>query len=210
MTETQDQLSYSQKRQSIDAALAQLRQRAEAALNGQRIDPETVTSAEIEQLFREVLLHQIEIETQNEELISARAMIEAEHRRYQELFEQAPDAYLVTSLEGVIQEANHAALALFQLSHKELIGKPLAVFIAEAGRREFRAQVNRLANAELEKVSNWDLEIFRRGDDAVLPVSVSLVLAQDPEKGVSVLRWLLRDQSLYIQAATALKHKSQK
>nr|MBC8333503.1 GAF domain-containing protein [Anaerolineae bacterium] len=208
MTETQDQLSYSQKRQSIDAALAQLRQRAEAALNGQTIDPETLTHAEIEHLFRELLLHQIELEAQNEELISARAMIEAEHRRYQELFEQAPDAYLVTSLEGVIQEANHAALALFQVSHKKLIGKPLAVFIAEAGRREFRAQVNRLANAELEKVSNWDLEIFRRGDDAVLPVSVSLVLAQDPEKGVSVLRWLFRDQSHYKQAATALKHKT--
>ncbi|HBY80229.1 MAG TPA: PAS domain-containing sensor histidine kinase, partial [Cyanobacteria bacterium UBA11148] len=47
-----------------------------------------------------------EVRLQNEELIVARQAIEAERQRYRELFEFAPDGYLVTDIYGLIQEAN--------------------------------------------------------------------------------------------------------
>jgi PAS domain-containing protein len=57
-----------------------------------------------------------ELRVQNEELAAARQTVETERQRYQELFDFAPDGYLVTNAEGVIQEANRAAAGLLRVS----------------------------------------------------------------------------------------------
>ncbi|CAA9401470.1 hypothetical protein AVDCRST_MAG94-5938, partial [uncultured Leptolyngbya sp.] len=51
--------------------------------------------------------------------------MEAERQRYQELFEFAPDGYLVTDAQGKIQEANLAAARLLNIEQRFLVGKPL-------------------------------------------------------------------------------------
>ena len=53
---------------------------------------------------------------------------------YCELFELAPEAYLVTNGDGVIQEANHAAAALLGGPRELLGGRPLIGFVAERER----------------------------------------------------------------------------
>ena len=85
----------------------------------------------------------------NEEVLRQRerqreeALREAQaHRlRYQELFDFAPDGYLVTDLHGTIQEANRAAAALLNIMPHRLPGVPLVVFIASEARQPFRAQM---------------------------------------------------------------------
>lgn len=57
--------------------------------------------------------------------------------RYQELFDLAPDAQVVTDLNGVIFGANLAAAALFGYSKEFLIGKPLGLLFNQASRRRF-------------------------------------------------------------------------
>ena len=47
----------------------------------------------------------------------------SDRRRYQELFEFAPDGYIVSDGFGVIQEANQAALALLQERGAALAGR---------------------------------------------------------------------------------------
>ena len=42
-------------------------------------------------------------------LEASRQTVEVQRQRYQDLFEFAPDAYLVTDIEGTIWEANRAA-----------------------------------------------------------------------------------------------------
>ena len=64
---------------------------------------ELLTAMEELQVAEEQLLQQ------NEELVATRYAVEAERQRYQDLFEFAPDGYLVTDPEGTIHEANHAA-----------------------------------------------------------------------------------------------------
>src|SRR5919109_3845080 len=84
-----------------------------------------------------------ELRHQNEELIAAQQILESERQRYRELFEFAPDGYLVTNTSGVIKEANHAATALFSTNHY-LLGQPLIVFVFEEDRESFGVQLNRL------------------------------------------------------------------
>ena len=71
--------------------------------------------------LEELHVAQEELLQQNDELLVAQQAIEAERQRYQELFEFAPDAYLVTDAEGTIQEANHAAATLLGVRRDFLI-----------------------------------------------------------------------------------------
>src|SRR5947208_3346335 len=70
-----------------------------------------VAVQELQHALEELQVAQEELLQQNEELALSRQAVEAECQRYQELFDFAPDGYLVTDAEGTIQEANHAAAA---------------------------------------------------------------------------------------------------
>lgn len=47
-----------------------------------------------------------ELKLQNEELDTAHQLLETERQRYRDLFEFAPDGYIVTDVAAVIREAN--------------------------------------------------------------------------------------------------------
>ena len=68
-------------------------------------------------------------------------------QRYQELFDFAPDGYLLTDPAGVIQQANRAAVALLNAPSALLVNKPLIVFVAPTERKAFRAQLIHLLQA---------------------------------------------------------------
>ena len=104
------------------------------------------------------LLHELqttsaELLEQNEEMATNRQTLEEERCRYQELFDFAPDGYLVTDMEGIILDANSAATDLFNLTRALLIGKPLAIFVSSEEHMTFRTRL-----AEMKK-SNMTCEI---------------------------------------------------
>src|SRR5258708_34864967 len=94
----------------------------------------------------EVELAERELAAQNEELIAARESLEVERHRYRELFDLAPDGYVISNAEGVIEEVNQAAAALLNGSPIGLRGKPLAVFTAPAARPEFRSLLHQVGS----------------------------------------------------------------
>lgn len=59
--------------------------------------------------FEELRVAQEELRVQNEALAEAEALAVAERDRYRDLFEFAPNAYLVTDAEGTVRELNRAA-----------------------------------------------------------------------------------------------------
>ena len=88
--------------------------------------------SELKTALYELQMTSVELLEQNEEMALNRLKLEEERGRYQELFDFAPDGYLVTDTEGIILEANIAATNLFNTSKLLLIGMPLANF--EIGR----------------------------------------------------------------------------
>nr|WP_235927086.1 helix-turn-helix domain-containing protein [Gloeocapsopsis dulcis] len=97
-----------------------------------------------------------ELERQNEELVATRTALEVQLRRYQELFDFAPDSYVITDKSGKIEEANHAAAKLFNVPQRFLAGKPLIIFIAEDERQVLYSKLMQLQQGEqsLESVVN--------------------------------------------------------
>lgn len=84
---------------------------------------------ELQNALEEISVAEEELRIQNEELERLRHLAEQERRRYQDLFDFAPDGYLVTDICGLIQEANQAIANLLGRQRTRLIGKPFAVYI---------------------------------------------------------------------------------
>jgi PAS domain S-box-containing protein len=133
-----------------------------------------------------------DLRRQNDELIAARETIEAERKRYRELFEFAPDAYLVTDLDGTVVEANHAFGELLDVAVPHVMRKPLAAFLPAGERAQFRHLLARIVRERV--VKDWRMEVQSRGGERHY-VSATVALAHDDGFGATSLRWLLRDIS---------------
>ncbi|WP_414528965.1 PAS domain-containing protein, partial [Nodularia chucula] len=131
-----------------------------------------------------------ELYQQNEELISTQNHLEAERQRYQDLFEFAPDGYLITNTEGIIQEANLAATQLLNISKQLLVGKPIVNFVCLEERQIFRCELNHLYHSDRVRELVVRLQADH-GDSFDAAFTVSVVRNQQGK--VNSLRWLLRN-----------------
>ena len=139
-----------------------------------------------------------EVQQQNEELIAIREILEAERHRYQDLFNFAPDAYLLTDAAGEIQEANYAAATLLNIGQQSLIGENLIGFVAEEERQSLQQRLKWLSN-KLYPVQEWEVRMCPcNGEffDAGLRVGTFRYRGR---KSAS-LRWLVRDITAHKQA----------
>ena len=131
-----------------------------------------------------------EVEQQYEEVLVTHQTLESQRQRYQELFDFAPDGYLVTDVNGVIQEVNQAATSLFGLRQEFLVNKPLAILVADADRRAFRTYFSRLQTTPQQR--NWDFQ-FKFHQGGSFPAVVTTSAMRTVQGTLTGWRWLVRD-----------------
>src|SRR5712671_1163006 len=78
-----------------------------------------------------------------------------ERDRYADLFELAPDAYLVTDPYGIIMEVNAAATRLFGACAASLRGRALDLFIPLEQRGVFRGKLAAMAAGPCPERATW-------------------------------------------------------
>jgi PAS domain S-box-containing protein len=88
-----------------------------------------MTADEIQALFCELQVHQIELVMQNEELIETQQSLIKSENDYTRIYDLAPIAYLTLSQQGLIKQANIAATILFNLSREKLLNQRLEKLI---------------------------------------------------------------------------------
>lgn len=147
--------------------------------------------AEMESTVEELRVAEEELQAQNEALATAALALDAERERYRNLFHASPEPSLLTDLNGLIQEANPAAAALFGVGPSNLTGKPLAVFVALQSRRTFRTDL--LGTPPVDQAAEREQGLWfqpKRGAILYATVRVSAV----PGAGATPvgLRWLVR------------------
>jgi len=131
-----------------------------------------------------------ELTQKNLELEAAHLELEQDRQRFHDLFEFAPEGYLVTGADGTVQEANRAAARLLNLPENFLIGKPLSPFVVPEEVRDFRTQLSRLS--QVERLEEWSVRLRpREGEPFDAAVTVGAV--RDREGELVALRWLLHD-----------------
>lgn len=127
---------------------------------------------------------------QNQQLLERTKALEENLTQYQDLFEFAPDAYLVTDAEGTIQQANRAAARLFKVNQHFLVGKPLLSFVPEEERQTFNSHLNWMCR--IDQVHEWELRL-RQPEEGYFDAAVTVAATCEREDKAIALRWLLRD-----------------
>ncbi|MEH1817677.1 MAG: PAS domain S-box protein [Nostoc sp.] len=158
----------------------------------------------LQQAMTEISISLEELQQQNEELINTRHLLEAESQRYYDLFNFAPDGYLLTDATGIIQEANYAAAQLLKVRQSYLIGKPLAVFVHQTQRQKFRQIMLQLQ--QQGQIRREELQIFHEEGSTDFPAELTAIAVQDSQGKTGNLRWLFRDVSEQ-QAALRERHQ---
>lgn len=149
---------------------------------------------ELNATVEELRVAEEEMRAQNEELLLTRLRVEAERHRYQDLFEFAPDGYLVTTPEGSILEANRAASHLLGIAPRFLKGRSLAASIAPDDLPTYSAALAAATfpapTAPLERSLR-----LRRRHAGPFHAAVTVASVAPVGKQPAALRWLIRDVS---------------
>ena len=179
--------------------------------NGARPNSEKPTRArgllpqaleELQLSVEELRVAEEEMRVQNEELSRSRLRLEAERQRYQDLFEFAPDGYLVTTLDGVILEANRAASRLVNISPRFLKKRGLGTLIASPDLAEFHGRLQALAEPGAEASGEWIVQMRRR-PTGNFPAAVTAAPFRGLLSDAPTLRWLVRDITERVHAEEA-------
>jgi PAS domain S-box-containing protein len=157
---------------------------------------------ELQSSLEELRVAEEEMRVQNEELARGRLRLEAERQRYQDLFDFAPDGYLVTTQDGTILEANRAASRMLGISTRFLKKRNLGTLIAAPALAEFQPRLRALITAGEGAFPEWVVQMRRRPTGkfaaAVTAARFQGLLGEQP-----TLRWLIRDISERLEAEEA-------
>lgn len=95
----------------------------------QRLQAHLREQLELQATLRHSEEHQAEIRLQNEQLLAAKAALEASRNCFHDMFEFAPIAYVMLDAAGKIKTLNAAAVTLLGQDRKAAIGKPLREWV---------------------------------------------------------------------------------
>lgn len=181
----------------LNLLLSQAQSNGAPAIVGSSFVPSVCKEVAVASEELEVALEELRI--QNEQLNEALDAALVERYRYQQLFDSLPEAYLVTDLDGCIQEANSEAARLLGVSTKFLVGKPLPLFVKESDRLSFRKAL--LHHSHKASAMPWSFFLETRGQGTVHVTSKISVVTHETEEPIG-LRWLIsKTQSLQPEAS---------
>jgi PAS domain-containing protein len=140
---------------------------------------------------REMQMALEEIEVMWEELQGQADLLSREHRRYQEFFEFAPDAYAITDAGSNVREVNRSLCELFRVLRADMLGKPLSRYIAEPERAVFFANMIGAAHNPIRKPLVWRSKL-QPAEAPAIEVLIRVRAMPLRRSGVAGLCWLFR------------------
>jgi len=125
---------------------------------------------------------------ENEELALTRESTEEERLHYKELFDLAPQGYLVTDAKGRIKEANCAATELLKADIGSLTGRSLQSFISSNHIGIFTSHLSRIKCCQ----GSLNFETVMKAKDDLIPASLTVSAVMDGQGCVAGLLWLVQ------------------
>ena len=188
---------------ALSRRFTQLSERVLAAADGSPGAALTDVLHEFAAALLELEIGAEEVRAQDESLALAQEQLDAEVTRYRELFDLAPDGYLVTDTNGIIVESNRAASQLLGCPARVLYHKPAIVFVDDAARRMVLHRLHDAVHGSTNRVISFEAG-FAPPNGRLFPASVHLTAGRSGHTGAVSVRWLIRDEGPRVTAERAL------
>ena len=158
-----------------------------------------------EQLIHELQVHQIELETQAEELRRAHIMLEESRDKFLDLYDFAPTGYLTLNEKALIIEANLTGATLLGIERRDLISAQFGKFIAEKDSDEWYRYFMNVKRQDHKQTCTLTL---KRGDGSMFPARLEGIRLTGSD-GITTARIAISDIS-DIWQIEALKESEEK
>jgi len=133
-----------------DAAI--LRQKAEKLHKKKATEADLqLSEARTLKLIHELEVHQIELELQNDELMTARSEAQYAARKYTELYEFAPSGYYTLSREGKIIDLNLSGASMLGKERQHLKDSQFGFFVSDDTKSIFSLFLEKIFNSEVKE-----------------------------------------------------------
>ncbi len=185
---------------ALAARLQNLQTNAQDVKDGRDLEPQWVLEASVG--LSSALE---ELRAAEEQLLEARTEAETERYRYQDLFELAPDGYLVTDGRGTITEANRAAVAMLNIPVQYVVGKPLLVCVQKEDRLLYWQIISAMRHAER---GMWTMRLTPRHLPPVV-AHVTVGSVRSWEGALEGLRWIIRNVTEQQRIETEMRKNRQ-
>ncbi|HEX8391240.1 MAG TPA: PAS domain S-box protein [Longimicrobium sp.] len=170
----------------MSSRLAALRDQAEGSVSKALL---RTSLAELECAIEELRVTEEDLRQHQSLLADAWQAAERSSEWYREMFDGAADALLATDIRGTIRDVNRAGGVLMGVRPDLLRGKPVALFVPEDSRAEFRARLS--ATAASQGPQQWEMKLAPRGAE---PLWVEVRVARFAPQGAHAgLHWTIRD-----------------
>jgi len=147
----------------------ELRQKAEEKLRGKKLQLSMdLSEIDLFALNHELLIHQVELEMQNEELVNANERAEHISEKYIDLYNLAPTGYFTLTKDGEIVECNLAASNLLCKSQTHLAGAQLGFFVTEVSKSVFNQFIEDILVTKKTETCVISLNIYENVNTHVL------------------------------------------
>jgi diguanylate cyclase (GGDEF)-like protein/PAS domain S-box-containing protein len=164
----------------IDRLHQELRRRAEEIVSQGGAQTPDAARQGMDALLRELQVHQVELDMQNEELQRAQAELERSRDRYLEYYVFAPVGYVSIRENGLVKEINLTLAGLLEKDRSELADAHYRHLLDEDSRRIFGAHLQKVLRTGRRE--NCEIKMLR-GAGPPVDVRVETVLLQDQKTG---------------------------
>ena len=179
-----------------------LRDDAEEQLTrSQKIIPD-FTGQTPEQLIHELQVHQIELETQAEDLRKSKLALEESRDKFFDLYEFAPLGYFTLSEKALITGVNLTGTVLLGVERNDLVTAPFSKFIAEKDSDQWHLYFVNVLNQEGKQACTL---MLNRGDGSMFPARLESVRLTGLHDGATTVRVAVSDVSDIRDAEESLR-----
>ncbi|EIA08469.1 ATP-binding protein [Flavobacterium frigoris] len=157
-----------------------LREKAEERLKEKALGMTlNITEVRAVKLIHELQVHQIELEMQNEELLSAMEQKEMATEKYIELFDFLPSAYFNLTKEGNVIAVNLSGSQLLGKQRIKLINSRLGFFISDETKPVFNIFLNKIFKDRVKESCEVVLNVK---DTRPTYVLLTGIISEDPKE----------------------------
>ncbi len=178
------------EKEIINKLKAQAKERLEQEKRLRIIDASKLSRDEIEKAFHDLQVYQVELEVQNEELISTQSLLMDLSEKYQNLYNYAPIGYLTIKMDGLIEEGNHTFAELVGVSTTNLHGKSIRNWLPREDSLVYYDHRKKLIDTR--KAQTFGVRLLC-SNQTYIPVQVTLKL--DNELHPSQILMIVQDET---------------